>query len=252
MSQRQRFDNRVCLVAGGGRGIGQALAIGLGAEGGRVAVAARTASQCEETATEIREAGGEAIAVELDVTAIESCERAVAEVTAALGPPDILVNSAGISDHRARIEKHEPDAWDRIVDVNLSGTFRVTRACGPALFETRGAVLNISSATAFFSLEHLTAYGATKAGIIHFTRTVAREWAGRGVRVNALCPGYVMTDLTRAFLETERLRDEVLDRVAMGRLPELDEITAPGLFLLSDEASYMTGTWLVVDGGLAA
>lgn len=252
MPQRRRFDNRVCLVTGGGRGIGQAIAIRLGAEGGRVAVAARTASQCEDTASHIRDAGGEAIPVELDVTDIASCERAVAEVAEALGPPAILVNSAGLSDHRARVEKHQPDAWDRIVDVNLSGTFRVTQAAAQALFETKGAVLNVSSATAFLSLERLTAYGATKAGIIHFTRTVAREWAGRGVRVNALCPGYVLTELSRAFLETERLRDEVLDRVAMGRLPHMDEITAPGLFLLSDEASYMTGTWLVVDGGLAA
>lgn len=252
MSTRQRFDGRVCLVTGGGRGIGQALARGLGAEGARVAVAARTASQCEETAAHIREAGGEAIPVELDVTDAASCERAVAEVTDALGPPAILVNSAGLSDHRARVEKHELAAWDRIVDVNLNGTFRVTQACAPALLETKGAVLNISSTTAFFSLERLTAYGATKAGIIHFTRTVAREWADRGVRVNALCPGYVVTELSRAFLETKRLRLEVLDRVAMGRLPEMDEITAPGLFLLSDEASYITGTWLLVDGGLAA
>lgn len=252
MSPRRRFESRVCLVAGGGRGIGQALAIGLGAEGGRVAVASRTAGQREETAARIREGGGEAIPVELDVTDAASCERAVNDVTDLLGPPDVLVNSAGLSDHRARVEKYEPEAWDRIVDVNLSGTFRLTHACASALFETKGAVLNISSATAFLSLERLTAYGATKAGVIHFTRTVAREWADRGVRVNALCPGYVMTELSRAFLETDRLREEVLDRVAMRRLPEMEEITAPALFLLSDEASYMTGTWLVADGGLAA
>ncbi|MFQ5426581.1 MAG: SDR family NAD(P)-dependent oxidoreductase, partial [Gaiellales bacterium] len=175
----------------------------------------------------------------------------VGKVARELGPPAILVSGAGIAHHRARVEKYDYDAWDLTMEINLSGTFRMLRACAPHLFATRGAALIISSTTALKALPRLTAYGATKAGLVHLTRTVAREWAERGVRVNALCPGYVRTELTRAFLETEHLRGEVLADTPMGRLPEMHEIVEPGLFLLSDEASFITGVALPVDGGMA-
>jgi NAD(P)-dependent dehydrogenase (short-subunit alcohol dehydrogenase family) len=252
VSQRHRFASRVCLVTGGGRGIGQGLALALAAEGGRVAVCARTAAQREDTVAQVEADGGEAISVELDVTDLESCENAVDVVSRKLGLPSILVNAAGISPDREPVELFDPDAWDTIVDTNLSGTYRMTKACAPGLFETTGAVLNVASTTAFFALPKVAAYGASKAGQIHFTRTVAREWAERGVRVNALCPGYIETELSRGLLAIDHLRQEILDDTPMRRFPEMDEIVAPGLFLLSDEASFITGTWLIADGGMAA
>ena len=249
MTRGQRFAGRVCLVTGGGRGIGRAIALGLAAEGGSVAVAARTRGQCEAVAAEIGERG---LALELDVTDLEACERAVAEVAAHLGPPSVLVNAAGISPVRQRAELHDVEAWRQVLDVNLTGAYLVTRAAAPALLEHGGSVLMVASVTGGIASPRLAAYGASKAAVIQLTRTLAREWADRGVRVNALRPGYVETEMSRAMLAVERLRAEVLSQTPLGRLATMEEVVAPALFLASDEASYVTGAALLVDGGIAA
>jgi NAD(P)-dependent dehydrogenase (short-subunit alcohol dehydrogenase family) len=245
----RRFEGRVCLVTGGGRGIGRAIALALAAEGAAVGVAARTRWQCEEVAGEIGDRG---LAVELDVTDEEACARAVAEVTSHLGEPTILINAAGISPVRQRAELHNVDAFRQIVDVNLTGAYLVTRAAAPALLQSGGAVVMVASVTGAIGSPRLAGYGASKAALIQLTRTLAREWADRGVRVNAICPGYVETELTEAMLAVERLRAEVLAETPLGRLAKLEEIIAPALFLASDEASYVTGAALLVDGGIAA
>lgn len=250
MSPRERrFEGRVCLVTGGGRGIGRAIALALAAEGGTVGVAARTRWQCEEVAGEIGDRG---LAVELDVTDEEACARAVAEVTSRLGEPTILINAAGISPVRQRAELHNVDAFRQIVEVNLTGAYLVTRAAAPALLQRGGAVVMVASVAGAIGSPRLAGYGASKAALIQLTRTLAREWADRGVRVNAICPGYVETELTEAMLAVERLRAEVLAETPLGRLAKLEEIIAPALFLASDEASYVTGAALLVDGGIAA
>jgi NAD(P)-dependent dehydrogenase (short-subunit alcohol dehydrogenase family) len=239
----------VALVSGGGRGIGRAIALALAAEGAAVAVAARTREQCEAVAAEI---GDRSLALALDVTEQEACEGAVAELIGRLGPPTILVNAAGISPVRQRAELHDTDAFRQIVDVNLTGSFLLTRAAAPSLLERGGAVLMVASTVGFFGSPRLAGYAASKAALIHLTRTLAREWADRGVRVNAICPGYAETNLTAAMLAVDRLREEVLAQTPLGRLVTLEEIVAPALFLLSDEASFITGAALPVDGGLAA
>jgi NAD(P)-dependent dehydrogenase (short-subunit alcohol dehydrogenase family) len=247
--RERRFEGRVCLVTGGGRGIGRAIALALAAEGGTVGVAARTRWQCEEVAGEIGDRG---LAVELDVTDEEACARAVAEVTSRLGEPTILINAAGISPVRQRAELHNVDAFRQIVEVNLTGAYLVTRAAAPALLQRGGAVVMVASVAGAIGSPRLAGYGASKAALIQLTRTLAREWADRGVRVNAICPGYVETELTEAMLAVERLRAEVLAETPLGRLAKLEEIIAPALFLASDEASYVTGAALLVDGGIAA
>jgi NAD(P)-dependent dehydrogenase (short-subunit alcohol dehydrogenase family) len=136
--------------------------------------------------------------------------------------------------------------------VNLTGAYLMTRAAAPGLLDRRGAVIMVASALGTIASPRIAAYGASKAGLIQLTRTLAREWADRGVRVNAICPGYVETELTSRMLAVERLRAEVLDQTPLGRLATLDEIVAPALFLASDEASYITGAALLVDGGIAA
>lgn len=245
----KRFLERVCLVTGGGRGIGRAIALGLAAEGGLVAVAARTHKQCEEVASEIGERG---LAVELDVTDGEACERALAEVAARFGRPSVLVNAAGISPVRQRAELHSVEAFRQILDVNVSGAYLTTRAAAPYLLDGGGAVVMVASVLGTVASPRLAGYGASKAALIQLTRTLAREWADRGVRVNALCPGYVKTEMTAAMLAVDRLRDEVLRATPLGRVATADEIVGPALFLASDEASYVTGATLVVDGGMAA
>ena len=247
-----RFRDRVCLVTGGGRGIGRGIAAGLAAEGARVAVAARSADECEDAAAELRAGGAEALAVALDVTDAESCAAAVARAAEALGRVEVVVNAAGISPVRARAERHGVDDFRTIVDVNLTGAFAVTQAAAPQLLDGGGAVLMVASTTGLGASPRLAGYGSSKAGLAHLARTLAREWADRGVRVNALAPGYVETRMTAAMLAVDRLRDEVLARHPAGPAGDVDEVVRPALFLLSDEASYITGAVLAVDGGMAA
>jgi NAD(P)-dependent dehydrogenase (short-subunit alcohol dehydrogenase family) len=244
-----RFAGRVALVTGGGRGIGRAIALALAAEGARVAVVARTSSQCESVAGEI---GADALALTADVSDPAACAAAARVAREALGPPGLLVNAAGVSPVYARAEEHDDDAFRRILEVNLLGAHHMTRALAPALLEGGGAVLMVSSVEGVAASPRLAGYGASKAGMIQLTRTLGREWAPRGVRVNAICPAYVETEMTAAFLAVDRLRQGVLARTPMGRLGTRDEVVAPALFLLSDEASYITGAALLVDGGMAA
>jgi NAD(P)-dependent dehydrogenase (short-subunit alcohol dehydrogenase family) len=244
---RHRFEGRVCVVTGGGRGIGRAVALALAAEGGRVAVAARTREQVEAVAAET---GG--LALELDVRDGEACERVVAEVGERLGPLSVLVNAAGISPVRQRAELHDAGAFRDMLDVNLTGAYLMTRAAAPPLFETGGSVVMLGSVTGLSGSSRLAGYGASKAGLVQLTRTLATEWADRGVRVNAVCPGYLETAMTEKFLAVEHLRNEVLASTPLGRLATLDEVVAPVLFLASSEASYITGAALPVDGGMVA
>ena len=246
---RPRFERRVCLVTGGGRGIGRAIAIGLAAEGAYVGVGARTGWQCEEVAAQMEDNG---LALELDVTDPEACVRAVDELSAHWGPPQIVVNAAGISPVRQRAEQHDVEAWRQIVDVNLTGAFLMTRAAAPALLDRGGCVVNVASVLGLAGSPRLAGYGASKAGLVQLTRTLAREWADRRVRVNALCPGYVETAMTAPMLNHEHLRDQIVDATPLGRLATIEEVVAPALFLASDEASYITGATLHVDGGMAA
>jgi NAD(P)-dependent dehydrogenase (short-subunit alcohol dehydrogenase family) len=242
-----RFAGRVCLVTGGGRGIGRGIALALAAEGGRVGVLARTREQVEAVAAET---GGVALAA--DVSDAASVERAVAELGERLGPPAVVVNAAGIAPVRQRAELHDVEAFRDILEVNLLGAYLVTRACAPALLEHGGSVVMVASVEGVAASPRLAGYGASKAGLVQLTRTLAREWADRGVRVNAVCPGYVETDLNRAMLAREHIRAEILAATPLGRLGEIAEVVAPVLFLLSEEASYVTGAALLVDGGMAS
>ena len=244
-----RFVGRTALVTGGGRGIGRAIALALAAEGASVGVVARSADQCEAVAQELGERG---LALPGDVTDAASCEGIVTALTAGLGGPSVLVNAAGISPIRGRAERQDVETFARIVNVNLVGAFTMTHAASASLRESPGVVVNVASTLGVVGSPLLSAYGASKAAMIHLTRTLAREWAEYGVRVNALCPGYVETELTARMLANERIRTSILEHTPMGRLASMEELTAPALFLASDEASYITGAALLVDGGFAA
>lgn len=245
----ERFAGRTCLVSGGGRGIGRAIALALAGEGACVGVVARTRSQCEDVAAEI---GETAIALAADVTDQGSVERAVAHLAKRFGPPSLVVSAAGISPVRERAELHDLGAFREIVGVNLVGAYTVARAAAAALLERGGSIVNVASVVGMAGSPRLAGYGASKAGVIQLTRTLAREWASRGVRVNAVCPGYVETDLTARMLTVDHIRQEILDATPLGRLATFREVVAPVLFLASEEASYITGAALPVDGGTAA
>lgn len=244
-----RFSDRVCLVTGGGRGIGRATALALAAEGAAVGILARTADQCEEVVAEI---GDRAVVLTADVTDHDACGHAVTKLSNTFGPPSAIVNAAGISPVRAPAELHDPVAFRRILDVNAFGAYNVSRAASSALLARGGAIVNVASVLGLIASPRLVGYGASKAAMIQLTRTLAREWASRSVRVNAVCPGYVVTEMTADMLARDHIRDAVLSDTPIGRLAKVEEVVAPILFLLSDEASYITGAALPVDGGLAA
>jgi NAD(P)-dependent dehydrogenase (short-subunit alcohol dehydrogenase family) len=248
MTDRRRFSGRVAVVTGGGRGIGRAIALALAAEGAAIGVIARTRDQCDAVAEEIGQRG---FAVTADVTDAESCRKAIDAVTDRFAPPGVLINAAGISPVRGPAESQDVATFAQIVNVNLVGAFTMAHAIFEA-FDGGGVVVNIASTLGVAASPLLSAYGASKSGLIQLTRTLAREWAGRGVRVNALCPGYVETDLTAKMLSKESIRGSILDATPMRRLAEMREVVEPALFLASDEASYITGAALLVDGGFAA
>lgn len=249
-----RLDGRRALVTGGGRGIGRACALALAAAGAEVAVSSRTAAQLDEVVGAIEAAGGVGLAICADVGASDGAAQ-MAQALHERWPEgiDMLVNNAAISPHVGRVEQLQDEAWEQILQVNLLGTMRVTRAvCQPMLDRGRGAVVNLTSVGTVSALPRIAAYSASKGAMATVTRTMAVEWADRGVRVNALAPAYIDTEMTAAVKERDELRQRVEQRTPMGRFGRPEEVAGPVVFLCSDAASYITGTTLFVDGGWTA
>jgi len=250
---------RVALVTGGGRGIGREIALALARDGLDVAVGARTREQVEDVAAAARVLGGRALALELDVTDLEGVRRAVARTETALGPVDVLVNNAGIAE-AAPFLKTDPDLWDRHLRVNATGPFLLTRAVLAGMLERRwGRVINIASLVGLYGAPYVTAYTASKHALVGLTRALALEVAARGVTVNAICPGYVATDLVWSAArnieaKTGRSFDEAVASLARinpgGRLIEPAEVAAVALKLVWDDAT--NGEAIVLDGSAPA
>jgi NAD(P)-dependent dehydrogenase (short-subunit alcohol dehydrogenase family) len=248
------LSGRRAVITGGGRGIGRACAIELARAGAHVVVVSRTAGQLEQVVAEIRDSGGQADAVAADLGDPAGVEALVGRLHD-LWPQgaDVLVNNAAISPHVAPVEELTDDAWSEILRVNVEGTMRVTRAvCAPMLEAGSGAVVNVTSIASVRALPRIAAYNASKGALAAITRTMAVEWASRGVRVNAVAPGYVDTEMTAAVKSRDRLRLWVEERTPMGRFARAEEIAGPVRFLCSDAASFITGTTLYVDGGWTA
>lgn len=247
----ERFDlkGKLALVTGAGSGLGRQFAVTLAEAGAAVALAARRREKLEETAELVRAAGGSAICLELDVTSSTSVQTCFAELNDAAGAPDIVVNNAGIARQAYLTDISEAD-WDAVLDTNLKGVFLVAQAGARAMVaaEKRGSIINIASILGLRVSKGLASYIAAKAGVVHLTRAMALEFSRYGVRVNALAPGYFITEMNaEEFAKgAERL---VAERVPMGRVGELPEIGGPLLLLASDAGSYMTGSILAVDGG---
>ncbi|HEX6839612.1 MAG TPA: 3-oxoacyl-[acyl-carrier-protein] reductase [Polyangia bacterium] len=242
-----RFSGKVALITGGARGIGRATAQAFAAEGARVIVADVDTDAAEATA---RALGGGAIGLGIDVADPQSVKTVVATALARAERIDVLVNNAGIT-RDASLLKTSDEAWDAVIAVNLSGTFYVTREVAPHMVARgSGAIINASSVVGVYGNFGQSNYVATKSGVIGMTRVWARELGRKGVRVNAIAPGFIATDMTAKM--PEDVLEGMKKKTPLGRLGTPEDVARAYVFLASDEASFINGQVLGVDGGLVA
>ncbi len=247
------FDVRgkVALVTGASSGLGENFARSLAARGAIVVAAARRAERLESLVGAICADGGTAHAVALDVSQAASVEAAVKAAVELAGPLDLLVNNAGVADTKASLDLTEAD-WRRVLDTNLDGAWRMAQAVARSMVAAKrpGSIVNIASILGLRQATHLLAYAAAKAALIQVTKALALEWARYGIRVNAIAPGYVITEMNRAFFEGEAGL-AMMKRVPQRRIGSPRELEGALLLLASDAGAYMTGSIVVVDGGHA-
>ena len=243
-----RLQDKVSIITGGGQGIGRATAAKFAREGAKVAVCDINMTSVAETLQEIREAGGEALGFQVDVTDKDSIARMVASVMFAWGRIDTLVNNAGIVQD-ARLSKMTDEQFERVIDVNLKGVYNCTKAVVDIMLEQNsGCILNASSIVGIYGNFGQTNYAATKFGVIGMVKTWARELGRKGIRSNAICPGFIATNIL------DGMPDKVIkmmeEKVPMGRLGRPEEIANTYAWLASDEASYINGAVIEVSGGV--
>lgn len=243
------FEGKVCLVTGAGTGIGAATAELMAERGARVAVVGLATDPLQETVERIGKDGGQARAIVADVADVAQMQEAVDRTVAEFGALDLAVNAAGVSGTQVLLHEQPVEDWERVLRVNLFGVFHSLRAEIGAMVAagTPGGIVNIASVQATNPLSQRAAYTSSKFGLIGLTKTAAKDYAGHGIRVNAVSPGITDTPMMRAGGATS---EAIAGVVPMGRVAEPAEMARAVAFLLSDEASYVTGSEIVVDGGL--
>jgi NAD(P)-dependent dehydrogenase (short-subunit alcohol dehydrogenase family) len=244
-----RLDGRHVLVTGASSGLGRHFAAVLADAGARVTVAARREAQLAQTVAAITASGAQAHAVRLDVTDADSIAQAFADAEARFGPVGILVNNAGVTVTRPAIDMTEQD-WASVIDTNLKGAWIAAQHAARRMIHhgTGGSIVNIASILGLRVAGGVATYAISKAGVVQMTKALALEWARHGIRVNALAPGYVETELNDAFFSSDAGK-ALMRRIPQRRLGELRELDGPLLLLASDAGSYMTGSVVAVDGG---
>jgi NAD(P)-dependent dehydrogenase (short-subunit alcohol dehydrogenase family) len=248
-----RFAGRSILVTGSGSGIGRAAASLFAAEGGRVVVVDQDENEAQATANSIRQNGGEALAIGADVSREADCRGMVERALAAYGRLDVAFNNAGIGASGFAVADEEEVAWSRLIDVNLKGIFLAMKYEIPAMVGAGGgAIVNTASVAGLVGERGIGAYSASKHGVVGLTRTAALDYIGQGVRINAVCPGATRTRMLANWFQDPKVEAFILSRHPIGRIAEPEEIARAVLFLASDDASFIVGQALAVDGGLTA
>lgn len=240
------------IVTGASRGIGRAIAIGYAAAGADVFAVSRSQADLDETVAQTADAPGTCTAYSTDLRDPVSIDQVVENAIETLGGVDILVNNAG-DDHDSPIEETDLDTFDRVVDLNLRSCWLLAKALSPQLTDgSGGKVINIASVLGLVGVRDDSAYIASKHGVIGLTRGLALEWARKGVQVNAICPGFIRTEMTKNVFENEDILKWVKRNTPMGRTAETEELVGPAVFLASTASDFMTGQALVIDGGWTA
>jgi len=244
----KQLENQIAVVTGAGRGIGRAIALKFANEGADVVVVSRTQENSEKVAAEIRALGRKAWAFAVDVADSAAVSAAAEKILAEAGKVDILVNNAGVTRDGLLMRMSDAD-WDTVLNTNLKGAFLVTKAFSRAMLKQRsGRIINIASVIGLIGNAGQCNYAASKAGLIGFTQSAAKEFASRGVTVNAVAPGFIETDMT-AELKPE-LKEQVLKQIPLGCMGQAEDIANAVLYLAADSGRYVTGQVLTVDGGM--
>ncbi len=253
-----RLQGKSALITGGGSGIGAACAELFSNEGAGVSIADLDLDAAKDVALRVEEKGGASIALPLDVTDNDQCSHAVAETVEKLGSVDVLVNSAGVSPRSAPDGSSFEEIWDFVIDVNLKGSMLMARQAAARMKEQgKGAIVHLASIRGLigypdFITDGFHPYPHSKGGVVNMTRDMALGLAKSNIRVNAVCPGFTHTNMTRSSRENPELYERIIGLHPMGRFAEPMEIAKAALFLASDEASFVTGACLVIDGGFTA
>jgi 3-oxoacyl-[acyl-carrier protein] reductase len=243
-----KLEGKRAVVTGAGQGIGRAIARRLASEGAAVAVLDIDEARASAVASEIEVGGGRAKAYKLDVGDPEAAANVMRDIAADFGGIDILVNNAGIARDNLLIRLSSED-WDLVMRVNLTGVFNCTRAAVRTMMAQRyGRIVNVSSVIGLVGNVGQASYAASKAGIIAFTKTVAKEFASRGITANAIAPGFIETPMTERL--PEKVRQDFMSRILLGRFGKAEEVANLVAFLVSDEADYLTGQTISIDGGM--
>ena len=242
------LEGEIALVTGATRGIGRAIALALGVQGATVIGTATSAEGAERISAALTEAGVKGEGMVLNVTDQASVDAVLAAMAGGVGAPSILVNNAGITRDNLLMRMKDAE-WDQIIDTNLTSVYRLSKACLRAMTKARkGRIVNVTSVVAMSGNAGQTNYAAAKAGMIGFTKSLAREVGSRGVTVNCVAPGFIDTDMTRAL--NEQQRQGLLGTIPLGRLGQPEEIAAAVAFLVSPAAAYITGETIQVNGGM--
>ena len=250
-----RLKSKVAIVTGSGSGLGRGIALMFGREGASVVVNGRRPGPIDATAKAITDAGGRALAVPADVTVTADVQRLIRTTVDTFGQLDILVNNAGVMISRTNIVDCPEEDWRQTIDANLTSVFLSSKYALPELIKSRGNIINLSSILGLMGHPKRAAYGASKGALVILTRGMALDYAPHGVRVNAICPAFVETEINREFLAELRRRGEyetAIKRHPLGFLGEPDDVAYAAVYLASDEARWVTGVALPVDGGMSA
>jgi NAD(P)-dependent dehydrogenase (short-subunit alcohol dehydrogenase family) len=241
---------KVAIVTGGYDGIGRGIAEGLAEAGCNIVIGARDYERCVEACMDIRKLGVKAFPIPCNITRSGEVENLVLQTIKEMGGVDILVNNAGIEGTEKPFIEISEEEWDEIVGTNLKGAFLCSKAAGKEMIKRgRGKIINIASITAFIAMENVSAYCASKGGLVQLTKAMALELAKYNIQVNAICPGYFSTPMSRRLYEPEKWEKIARKKVPMGRIGKPEELKGTAVYLASEATDFMTGSCIIVDGG---